>query len=69
MKKGYFTYKKFQCDFMIEMYQKAGRIVKEVRELAVDEVHEGMKVLDLINLIESEIKKKEAYQLFHVTYP
>lgn len=37
------------------MYQKAGRIVKEVRELAVNEVHEGMKVLTLINFIESEI--------------
>ena len=40
---------------MIDMYQKAGKIVKEVRELAVKEVHEGMKVLSLINLIESEI--------------
>ncbi|MCC7551050.1 MAG: type II methionyl aminopeptidase [Methanobacterium sp.] len=49
---------------MIEMYQKAGRIVKEVRELAVDEVHEGMKVLDLINLIESEIKKKGGLPAF-----
>ncbi|NYB51747.1 MAG: type II methionyl aminopeptidase [Methanobacteriaceae archaeon] len=43
---------------MIENYQKAGKIVKEVRELAVSEVHEGMKVLSLVNLIESEIKKR-----------
>ncbi len=43
---------------MIDMYQKAGKIVKEVRELAVKEVHEGMKVLSLINLIESEIVKR-----------
>lgn len=32
--------------------------MKEVRELAVSEVHEGMKVLSLVNLIESEIKKR-----------
>lgn len=49
---------------MIEMYQKAGKIVKEVRELAVAEVHEGMKVLSLINLIESEIKKRGGFPAF-----
>ena len=49
---------------MIEMYQKAGKIVKEVREMAVDEVHEGMKVLTLVNLIESEIRKKGGLPAF-----
>ncbi len=51
-------------DVMIDMYQKAGKIVKDVRELAVSEVHEGMKVLTLINLIESEIKKRGALPAF-----
>ncbi|BDZ69951.1 type II methionyl aminopeptidase [Methanobacterium petrolearium] len=49
---------------MIEMYQKAGKIVKEVRQMAVDEVHEGMKVLTLIDLIESEIKKRGGLPAF-----
>ena len=49
---------------MIDMYQKAGKIVKEVRELAVKEVHEGMKVLSLINLIESEIVKRGGLPAF-----
>ncbi|EKQ51357.1 MAG: methionine aminopeptidase, type II [Methanobacterium sp. Maddingley MBC34] len=52
------------CDVMIDMYQKAGKIVKDVRELAVSEVHEGMKVLSLVNLIESEIKKKGGLPAF-----
>lgn len=46
------------------MYQKAGKIVKEVREMAVDEVHEGMKVLTLVSLIESEIKKRGGLPAF-----
>jgi len=49
---------------MIDMYQKAGKIVKDVRELAVSEVHEGMKVLSLVNLIESEIKKRGGIPAF-----
>lgn len=49
---------------MIENYIKAGKIVKEVRELALKEVHEGMKVLDLINLIEGEIIKRGALPAF-----
>ncbi|AIS33047.1 MAG: type II methionyl aminopeptidase [Methanobacterium formicicum] len=49
---------------MIEMYQKAGQIVKDVRELAVSEVHEGMKVLDLTNRIESEIMKRGGFPAF-----
>ncbi len=51
-------------DVMIDMYQKAGKIVKDVRELAVSEVHEGMEVLSLINLIESEIKKRGGLPAF-----
>ncbi len=49
---------------MIDLYQQAGKIVKEVRELAVNEVHEGMKVLTLINFIESEIKKRGGLPAF-----
>jgi len=49
---------------MIDTYQKAGKIVKDVRELAVSEVHEGMKVLSLVNLIESEIKKRGGIAAF-----
>lgn len=49
---------------MIDMYQKAGKIVKEVRELAVNEVHQGMNVLTLINLIESEMKKRGGLPAF-----
>ena len=51
-------------DVMIDLYQKAGKIVKDVRELAVSEVHEGMKVLDLTNLIESEIMKRGGFPAF-----
>lgn len=43
---------------MIEMYKKAGKIVADVRKMAVKEACEGMKVLDLINLIETETRKK-----------
>lgn len=49
---------------MMDMYQNAGKIVKEVRELAINEVHEGMKVLTLVNLIESEIKKRGGLPAF-----
>ncbi len=49
---------------MMDTYQKAGKIVKEVRKLAVKEVHEGMKVLTLINLIESEIIKRGGLPAF-----
>ncbi|HNR25361.1 MAG TPA: type II methionyl aminopeptidase [Methanobacteriaceae archaeon] len=49
---------------MIENYIKAGKIVKDVRELALKKVHEGMKVLDLINLIEGEIIKRGALPAF-----
>jgi len=48
----------------MDTYQKAGKIVKEVRKLAVKEVHEGMKVLTLINLIESEIIKRGGLPAF-----
>jgi methionyl aminopeptidase len=49
---------------MMENYIKAGKIVKDVRELALKEVHEGMKVLDLVNLIEGEIIKRGALPAF-----
>ncbi|MEN6329860.1 MAG: type II methionyl aminopeptidase [Methanobacteriaceae archaeon] len=49
---------------MIENYIKAGKIVKNVRELVLKEIHEGMKVLDLVNLTESEIIKRGALPAF-----
>lgn len=49
---------------MIENYIKAGKIVKNVRELVSKEIHEGMKVLDLVNLTESEIIKRGALPAF-----
>lgn len=49
---------------MMENYIKAGKVVKDVRELALKEVHEGMKVLDLINLVEGEIIKRGAFPAF-----
>lgn len=49
---------------MMENYIKAGKVVKDVRELALKEVHEGMKVLDLINLVEGEIIKRGALPAF-----
>ncbi len=43
---------------ILENYQKAGAIHKEVREFAVKEVKEGVKVLDLAEKIEKMIKDK-----------
>jgi methionyl aminopeptidase len=49
---------------MIENYIKAGKIVSEVREKAKKEVKSGMKVLDLINFIEGNIKSRGAIPAF-----
>ncbi|MEG3224384.1 MAG: type II methionyl aminopeptidase [Methanobacteriales archaeon Met13] len=49
---------------MIENYIKAGKIVKEVRNLALKEITNGMKVLDLVNLIEGEIINRGAFPAF-----
>ena len=43
---------------ILENYKKAGSIHKEVREFAVKEVKEGVKVLDLARKIERMIKDK-----------
>jgi len=43
---------------VLENYQKAGAIHKEVREFAVKEVKEGVKVLELAEKIEKMIKDK-----------
>jgi len=42
---------------MNEMYEKAGNIVANVRKLATDMVEEDLKVLDLVEFTEQEIKK------------
>jgi len=41
---------------MNEMYQKAGSIVAKVRKMATDMVEEDLKVLDLVEFTEQEIK-------------
>jgi methionyl aminopeptidase len=43
--------------FMNEMYEKPGKIVSKVRGMAVNKVEENMKVLDLVEFVEEEIKK------------
>ena len=42
---------------MIEMYEKAGKIVSKVRKMAVDYVEEDMKVLDLVEFVEGNVKE------------
>jgi methionyl aminopeptidase len=42
---------------MNEMYEKAGNIVAKVRKMATDMVEEDLKVLDLVEFTEQEIKK------------
>ena len=42
---------------MIEMYEKSGKIVSKVREMTVDYIEENMKVLDLVEFVEGNIKK------------
>ena len=43
--------------FMMEMYEKPGKIVSKVRGMAVNKVEENLKVCDLIEFVEREIKK------------
>ncbi|MGA2676466.1 MAG: type II methionyl aminopeptidase [Methanobacterium sp.] len=42
---------------MIEMYEKPGKIVSKVRGMAVNKVKENLKVCDLVEFVEEEIKK------------
>ncbi|MCE5213969.1 MAG: type II methionyl aminopeptidase [Methanobacterium sp.] len=41
---------------MVEMYEKSGSIVAKVRKKATDMVKEDLKILDLIEFVEQEIK-------------
>jgi methionyl aminopeptidase len=41
---------------MAEMYEKSGRMVAEVREKAIKMVKEDLKILDLVEFVENEIK-------------
>jgi methionyl aminopeptidase len=45
---------------MIEKYEKAGKIAAKVRKQAAKKVTAGMKVIDLVDWIESEIKSTGA---------
>lgn len=45
---------------MIEKYEEAGKIASKVRKEAVKKITAGMKVIDLIDFIESEITKTGA---------
>jgi methionyl aminopeptidase len=49
---------------MMEMYEKAGKIVADVRELAVNHVKGEMKILDLVEFVEEEIKKRGGFPAF-----
>jgi methionyl aminopeptidase len=40
---------------MIEMYKKSGKIVSEIRAMAVDHVKADMKILDLVEFVEGNI--------------
>jgi methionyl aminopeptidase len=51
-------------DYMIEMYEKAGGIVSKVRQLAVDYVKEDLKVLELVEFVEGEIKSRGGFPAF-----
>jgi methionyl aminopeptidase len=42
---------------MIEMYDKSGKIVSKVRSMAVDYVKPDMKIIDLVEYVESNIKE------------
>jgi len=42
---------------MIESYEKSGKIVSKVRQMAADHVEADMKILDLVNFVESNIIK------------
>jgi methionyl aminopeptidase len=52
------------CDAMLDMYLKAGKIVSEVRRLAVNEIDEGMKVIELVQLVEDDIKNRGGLPAF-----
>ena len=45
---------------MLEKYEEAGKIASKVRKQAVKKITAGMKVIDLIDFIESEITKTGA---------
>jgi methionyl aminopeptidase len=47
--------KKSSSDFMIEMYEKSGKIVSKTRSMAVDYVKADMKILDLVEYVEGNI--------------
>lgn len=51
---------------ILEKYQKAGAIHKEVKDFAIKEVKEGVKVLELAEKIEKMIKNKEGGIAFPV---
>lgn len=42
---------------MVEMYEKSGKIVSQVRKMAIEMVKENLKVLDLVEFVEQEIRK------------
>lgn len=49
---------------MMEMYEKSGKIVAKVRKMAVEKAQENVKVLDLVEFVEQEIKKLGAEPAF-----
>lgn len=49
---------------MIEMYEKAGEIVSKVRQMAVNYVKDDLKVLELVEFVEGEIKSRGGFPAF-----
>lgn len=51
---------------VLELYKKAGKISFEVKQEVLKKIESGMKIIDLANLIESEILKRGAEPAFPV---
>ncbi|MTK63739.1 MAG: type II methionyl aminopeptidase [Methanobacterium sp.] len=49
---------------MIEAYEKSGKIVSKVRKMAVDYIEADMKILELVNFVESNIIEMGAKPAF-----
>jgi methionyl aminopeptidase len=49
---------------MIESYEKAGKIVSQVREDALKIIKDGLPIIDLVNFVESQIIQKGGFPAF-----
>lgn len=49
---------------MMESYEKAGKIVSQVREDALKIIKDGLPIIDLVNFVESQIIEKGGFPAF-----